>query len=194
MLIFIEIFAFLKWAGLESSGRIVSSWYWKTKRIAFFLKFFFSYNFFFFKVNLRFFWIFLTIWQFFSRFLGFIMDFWIFKKNFEFFLDVLFFLFLFFFFFSGFLGFLSKLQRLLLKVTKVTTGHPKLGQNSLISSLFLPGLGLGQSPPQELEVGQRSGPYLLVFVNLEGVAPLIPDPPTMKLHQQAKFSHPAKPP
>ena len=60
--------------------------------------------------------------------------------------------------FFVFFGFLSKLLRLLLKVTKVTTGHkklPKMGQNSIISSE-------GRSPPQELEVGPRSGPYLLV--------------------------------
>ena len=69
----------------------------------------------------------------------------------------------------GFLGFLSKLLRLLLKVTKVTTGHqkmPKMGQNSIISSFFArrakKASDEGRSPPQELEVGPRSGPYLLV--------------------------------
>ena len=67
------------------------------------------------------------------------------------------------------MGFLSKLLILLLKVTKVTTGHqklPKIGQNSIIT-LFLPegpkkASAEGRSPPQELEEGQRSGPYLLV--------------------------------
>ena len=68
-----------------------------------------------------------------------------------------------------FLGFFSKLLRLLLKVTKVTTGHkklPKMGQNSIISSFFArkKALGEGRSPPQELEVGPRSGPYLLVVI------------------------------
>ena len=54
-------------------------------------------------------------------------------------------------------------------VTKVTTGHqtwPKMSQNSKISSFFArrekKTLSEGQSPPQELEVGPHSGPYLLV--------------------------------
>ena len=69
--------------------------------------------------------------------------------------------------FFVFLGFLSKFLRLLLKVTKVTTGHqklPKMGQNSIKSSFFARRAkkSLGRSPPQELEVGPRSGPYLLV--------------------------------
>ena len=56
---------------------------------------------------------------------------------------------------------------LLLKATKVTTGHqnlPKMGQNSIISSFFARRVkkALGQSPQQELEVGPRSGPYLVV--------------------------------
>ena len=60
---------------------------------------------------------------------------------------------------------------LLLKVTKVTTGHqklPKVVQNSIISSFFArrakKASAEGRSPPQELEVGPRSGPYLLVAV------------------------------
>ena len=68
-----------------------------------------------------------------------------------------------------FLGFLLKLLRLLLKVTKVTTGHqqlPKIGQNSIISSFLARraklGSAEGRSSPQELKVGPRSGPYLLV--------------------------------
>ena len=45
----------------------------------------------------------------------------------------------------------------------------KKGQNSIISSLFFPegqqkALDEGRSPPQELEVGPRSGPYLLVQI------------------------------
>ena len=75
--------------------------------------------------------------------------------------------------FSFFLGFLSKLLRLLLNVTKVTTGHqksPKMGQNSIISSFFArrakKASAKGRSPPQELEVGPRSGPYFLVVLNM----------------------------
>ena len=73
--------------------------------------------------------------------------------------------------FFGFLGFLSKLIRLLLKVTKVTTRHqkwPKMGQNSIISSFFArrakKASAKGGSPPQELEVGPHSRPYLLVVI------------------------------
>ena len=53
----------------------------------------------------------------------------------------------------------------------VTTGHQKfskMGQNSIKSFFFCPkgkkSLGLGRSPLQELEVGPRSGPYLLVVM------------------------------
>ena len=63
----------------------------------------------------------------------------------------------FLFYFFVFLGFFSKLLRLILKVNQVTTGHkkwPKMGQNSILS--------LGWSPLQQLEVGPRNGPYLLV--------------------------------
>ena len=66
------------------------------------------------------------------------------------------------------------LLRLLLKVTKVTTQHqkwPKMGQNSKIGSLFArrgkKASAEGQSPPQELEVGPRSGPYLLVTLIIQ---------------------------
>ena len=51
----------------------------------------------------------------------------------------------------------------------VTTGHqklPKMGQNSIKSSFFArrakKASAKGRSPPQELKVGPRSGPYLLV--------------------------------
>ena len=71
--------------------------------------------------------------------------------------------------FFGFSGFLSKLLMLLLKVTKVTIGHqklPKVGQNSIITCFFArrakKASAEGRSPPQELEVGPRSRPYLLV--------------------------------
>ena len=45
----------------------------------------------------------------------------------------------------------------------------KISQNSIISSFFWPegqkkSSTEGKSPPQELEVGPRSGPYLLVWV------------------------------
>ena len=60
---------------------------------------------------------------------------------------------------------------LLLKFTKVTTGHQKLskiGQNSIITSFFARRAKIasaeGRIPPQELEEGPRSGPYLLVIV------------------------------
>ena len=66
------------------------------------------------------------------------------------------------------MGFLSKLLMLLLKDTKVSTRHqklPKMGQNSILSSFCCPKgkKSLGRSPPQELDVGPRSGPYLLVL-------------------------------
>ena len=55
------------------------------------------------------------------------------------------------------------------KVSIYTTGHqnlPKIGQNSIISSYFArrakKAFAEGRSPPQELEVGPRSRPYLLV--------------------------------
>ena len=53
-------------------------------------------------------------------------------------------------YFLEFFGFFVELLRLLLQVTKVNTAHqkgPKIGKNS-------------RSPPQELELGSRSGPYL----------------------------------
>ena len=59
-------------------------------------------------------------------------------------------------------------------VTKVTTGHqkwPKMGQNSIRSSFFArrakKASAEGRSPPQELEVGPRSGPYLLVYIKVK---------------------------
>ena len=66
----------------------------------------------------------------------------------------------------------SKLLRLLLKVAKVPTGHQKLskmGQTSKINTIFFAqrakkALAESQSPPQELEVGMCSGPYLLVSI------------------------------
>ena len=69
---------------------------------------------------------------------------------------------------GDFFVFFSKLLKLLLKVTKVTTEHhklPKMGQNSIISYFFAQRAtkSLGRSPAQELEVGPRSGPYLLVI-------------------------------
>ena len=56
----------------------------------------------------------------------------------------------------------------------VTTGHqklPKMGQNSINSSFFgrraKKASAEGRSSPQELEVGPRSGPYLLVYLITE---------------------------
>ena len=55
----------------------------------------------------------------------------------------------------------------------VTTGHqklPKMGQNSIIPSFFArrgkKASAKGRSPPQEIEVGPRSGPYLLDHLNI----------------------------
>ena len=105
------------------------------------------------------FWQFLEFWVFSKNFFGFfggiifgsfgILDFLDCFKLFEnfwiFFLD-----------FFGFWKFLSKLLRLVLKVTKVKQ-HYKL-------FLCLKGKkAKGRSPPQELEVGPRNGPYLLVL-------------------------------
>ena len=63
---------------------------------------------------------------------------------------------------------------LLLNVSTDTTGRqksPKMGQNSISSSFFAQrakkALAEGRSPPQELEVGPRSGPYLLVYIKCE---------------------------
>ena len=65
---------------------------------------------------------------------------------------------------------------------KVTTGHqklPKLGQKSIISSLFLregqkKPMAEGRSPPQEIKVGSCSGPYLLVIKISISMLPLLP--------------------
>ena len=71
-------------------------------------------------------------------------------------------------------GIFSKLLRILLKVSRVTTEHqkwPKMNQNSIKSSLFAQrakkASAEGQSLPQELEVGPRSGPYLIVIYKLD---------------------------
>ena len=94
------------------------------------------------------------------------LDFWIFRIFWNFWI--------FFYFFSLF-GFLSKLLMLLLKVIKVNTGHqklPKMGQNSIISSLFFAQKKAsveGRSPPQELEVGPRSRRYLLAGVQHKSI-------------------------
>ena len=104
-----------------------------------------------------FFWIFeiFGYFGFFWIFLDFFWIFWIFWD----FID----------FFFWFFWFFWKLLRLLLKITEVTTKHqkwPKVSQNSIISSFFAQreknSSAEGRSPPQELEVGPRSGPYLLV--------------------------------
>ena len=63
---------------------------------------------------------------------------------------------------------------LLLKVTKVITGDQKNAKNGpkQYNKLFFcpkgkKSLGLGQSPPQELEVSPHSGLYLLVCITGE---------------------------
>ena len=105
-----------------------------------FLNFFWIFCFFFWI-----FWIFFIFFGFFGRFLDFGI-FWNFLKFFGFFFVI---------------------------VTNVTTkcyhGYywtPKMGQNSIKSSFFArrakKTLAEGRSPPQELEVGPRSGLYLLV--------------------------------
>ena len=47
---------------------------------------------------------------------------------------------------------------------------PKIGQNSIISPFFArrakQASAKGRSPPQELEVGPRSGPYLIVEIKV----------------------------
>ena len=73
-------------------------------------------------------------------------------------------------FFVVFFWLLSKLLRLLLNVTTVTTGHqksPKMGKNSIKSFFFAQRAKKSLGPPLELEVGPRSGPYLLVFFTLQ---------------------------
>ena len=119
---------------------------------------------------------FLTIFDHFLIFLIF-KDFWIFFGFFVFFWIFWIFLdFLDVFWILGFFEifwnfwdffFLLLLLMLLLNVTMVTTGQPKLpkmGQNRIKSSFFArkKASAEGRSPPQELEVGPRSGPYLLV--------------------------------
>ena len=64
----------------------------------------------------------------------------------------------------GCYGFFLRLLSLLLKITKVTTGHqnwPKMGQNCIITPKVKKASAERRSPPQELEVGPRSGLYLL---------------------------------
>ena len=111
----------------------------------------------------------LTIFEIFFLFLGFIMDFFIFR-----FLYIYIYI---FFSFSDFFCFFG----IPFKVTKVTTksyqGYycaPKIAKNGPKQHnrlLLLPkgqtkALTKGQSPPQELEVGPHSGPYLLVALIL----------------------------
>ena len=122
-------------------------------------------------------------------FFGFFWNFWIF---FGFFLDYLgfyeffgilgFIEFLRFFLdFFVFFWFLSKLLRLLLNVTTVTTGHQKLPKIGKKSFFFLPqgqkkASAKGRSPPQELEVGPRSGLYLLVILKMVFLVGCLLDP------------------
>ena len=103
-------------------------------------------------------------------FLGFFWIFWIFFGFFGFFgrfLD-----------FGIFWNFLKFFGFFFVIVTNVTTkcyhGYywtPKMGQNSIKSSFFArrakKASAEGRSPPQELEVGPRSGPYLLVSLKIK---------------------------
>ena len=59
--------------------------------------------------------------------------------------------------------FLTKLLKLLLKVTKNGQKLPKTAQRAKKASTE------GWSPPQELEVGPRSGPYLVVSITNENI-------------------------
>ena len=77
-------------------------------------------------------------------------------------------------FFAFFWGFLLKLLLLLLKGTKFTTGYQKFDKNgpkqhnklSLLPKVKKKASVQGRSPPQELEVGRRSGLYLLVSIKM----------------------------
>ena len=110
------------------------------------------------------------------------MIFWIFFTFFGFFLDFLDFFWIFWTFFGRFLdfgifwNFLKFFGFFFVIVSNVTTkcyhGYywtPKMGQNSIKSCFFArrakKASAEGRSPPQELEVGPRSGPYLLVCFN-----------------------------
>ena len=105
--------------------------------------------------------------DFFWIFFGFFVTFWIFWDFWIFWI----FGFIFLFFLDFFLLLLLKLLMLLLNVTTGkcyywTPQSTKMGQNSIKSNFFAQrakkASAKGQSPPQELEVGPRSGPYLLV--------------------------------
>ena len=93
-----------------------------------------------------------------KEFLIFLHPFWKFLKlcgfQWIFFLD----------FFSSF--FSSKLQRVLLKVAKYTTRPWKWPKIGIIGFFFTQrakkASAKGQSSPQELEVGPRSGPYVYI--------------------------------
>ena len=72
-----------------------------------------------------------------------------------------------FWFFGWIFGFFSKLSRF--KVTKVTTEHqkwPKIAQNSISFFCCCP-----KNPLQKIEVGPRSGKYLLVLLLSADVGP-----------------------
>ena len=82
-----------------------------------------------------------------------------------------------FFGFWDFLNFFEIFWIFFVIVTNFTTkcyhGYfwtPKMGQNSIKSFFFARrakiALAEGRSPPQELEVGPRSGPYLLVVIKI----------------------------
>ena len=138
----------------------------------FFFFFFFFYGFFRvldFKNEFSVFWIFLGFLRFFIIFAIFLV-FGPLLKTIEVFVDFLklfcffglFLLFLdydfFFWIFLGHFGFFFKLPRFIFKVTKVITGHQRWPKNWPKKPL-----AKGRSPLEELEVGLRSGLYLLVL-------------------------------
>ena len=110
---------------------------------------------------------------FFYGFFNLFLIFWVFLDFLDFFW--IFWIFWTFFGFGDFLKFFEIFWIFFVIVINVTTkcyhGYywtPKMGQNSIKSPLFARRAkktsAEGRSPPQELEVGPRSGPYLLVYL------------------------------
>ena len=85
-----------------------------------------------------------------------------------------------FFFLNNFFGFFW-IFWIVIKFTKVTIksypGYywtPKMDRNRIIRTFFdreKKSMSKGRSPPQELEVGPRSGQYILVSFNIRQVHP-----------------------
>ena len=70
----------------------------------------------------------------------------------------------------------------------LNTKSPKMGQNSIKSSFFArrakKASAEGQSPPQELEVGPRSGSYLLVRIKVESMETRMCDPDRLRYFEK----------